>query len=449
MALYHFSAKIVCRSRGQSAVASAAYRARTRLLDERLGKTFDYSRRRGLVRTEIMAPDNAPDWMRDREELWNAVEKVERRKDSQLARSLDIALPHELSLDHNTELLRGFIQEQFVDKGMIADIAIHAPGGEGDTRNIHAHILLTTREIAGPGFGLKARQWDRKEELEQWREAWADHANRVLERERFEERIDHRSLVDQGVDREPTTHIGPAGKQMEQRGKPSDRARQYRNIEAANDDLALAKKELRASEKRLVELKRQLAAERMEKIQKIVRAVKGTREKPEQTQAPTTERSAEPGSAPPLKQPEAKPRRQRPRAAARMEQTEKTVRAADAFWQKPEGRVPTTPERPREPEPPAPPKQPEPSAAEAERPPEAAPPAPAQQPEVPSTTPREPPPSKYAKLIEAQNYAARAKDEEKQKAGREQQKEKDKDKDKDRDEDNEKDERERKPDRER
>jgi len=442
MALYHFSAKIVCRSRGQSAVASAAYRARTRLLDERMGKTFDYTRRGGCIRSEILAPDNAPDWMRDREQLWNAVEKVEKRKDIQLARSLDIALPHELSLDHNIELLRDFIQEQFVDKGMIADIAIHAPGGKGDTRNIHAHILLTTREIAGPGFGLKAREWNREEELEEWRKAWADHANRVLEREGFEERIDHRSLVDQGIDRTPTTHIGPAGKQMEQRGKPSDRARQYRNIEAANDDLALAKKELRASEKRLVELKRQLAAERVEKIQKTVRAVKGIREKPEQTEAPTTERSAEPGSAPPLKQLEAKPRRARPPAAERMDQIEKTVGAADAVWQKPEGRAPTIPE----PEPPAPPKQPEPSAAEAERPPEAAPPAPAQQPEVPSTTPREPPPSKYAKLIEAQNYASRAKEEEeKQKAGREQEKEKDKDKEKDK----EKDERERKPDRER
>ena len=435
MALYHFSAKIVCRSRGQSAVASAAYRARTRLLDERLGKTFDYSRRRGLVRCEILAPDNVPDWMRDREQLWNAVEKVEKRKDSQLARSLDIALPHELGIDHNIELLRGFVQEQFVDKGMIADIAVHAPGGEGDTRNIHAHILLTTREIAGPGFGLKARRWNRDEELEEWREAWADHANRVLEREGFEERIDHRSLVDQGIDREPTIHIGPSGKHMEQRGKPSDRARVYRNIEAANDDMALLKRELRASEKRLIELKRQLGTERMNQIQKTVRAVKGIREKPERPEGPAPE--PEPSATQP-EPPDRTPRRQRPSAAERIEQIQKIVRHADKIWKEAEARRPPTSEPPPEPEPPSPPKHPEPSTAE----PEAAPSAQAQQPDIPSTTPRGRARSIYAKLIEAHNYAARAKEEEeKQQAGRGHEKDKDKDKQKD--------ERERKPDPER
>jgi len=437
MALYHFSAKIVCRSRGQSAVAAAAYRARTRLLDERLAKCFDYSRRRGLVRSEILAPDNAPDWMRDREQLWNAVEKAERRKDSQLARSLDIALPHELSLDHNIELLRGFVQEQFVDRGMIADIAIHAPGGTGDTRNIHAHILLTTREIAGPGFGLKAREWNRDEELEHWREAWADHANRVLEREGIEERIDHRSLVDQGIDREPTTHIGPAGKQMEQRGKPSDRARVYRNIEAANENLVLLKKELAASEKRIAELRRQLASERMDQIQKTVRATQGV---PEQPQAP--ERPKEPETPAPAKQPEPpepKPRRHRPSAAERVRQIQETLHAADAFWKKPEERQVPTPDRPPEPRPA---KQPEPPAATPGRPTEPEPPAPAKQPEPPAPSPRGRSPSRYAKLIERQKYADRAKeDEQKQKADREQEKGKDTDK--------EKDERERKPDRER
>jgi hypothetical protein len=287
MADYHFAAKIISRSRGQSAVASASYRAGERMYDERLGKTFDYRRHLGVVHTEILAPDNAPDWMRDRAQLWNAVEKAEKRKDSQLARSLDIALPHELSLEQNLELLRGFVQEQWVDRGMIADIAIHLPGRTGDIRNVHAHIALTTREITGSGFGQKERDWNTKQELLEWRKAWADHANRILEREGFEERIDHRSLVDQGIDREPTTHVGPGGKEMEKRGRPSDRARQNRDIKAANDDMALLNSELADSEKRLAELKQQLAAERMEQIQNTVRRADAVWENAEQGQAPT------------------------------------------------------------------------------------------------------------------------------------------------------------------
>jgi ATP-dependent exoDNAse (exonuclease V) alpha subunit len=135
MAQYHFHAAIVQRSTGQSAVASAAYRAGERIHDERIGKDFDYRRRWGVLHTQIMTTDNALDWMHDRSQLWNAVEKSETRKDSQLARSLDISLMSELSFEKNLELLRGFVQEYFVDKGMIADIAIHEPGYDSDQRN--------------------------------------------------------------------------------------------------------------------------------------------------------------------------------------------------------------------------------------------------------------------------------------------------------------------------
>ena len=249
--------------------------------DERLGRGFDFRRHLGVVYTDILAPANAPDWMRDRAQLWNAVEKAEKRKDSQLARSLDIALPYELSLDRNIELLRGFVQEQWVDKGMIADIAIHLPGRTGDIRNVHAHIALTTREITGSGFGRKERDWNAKSELQEWRKAWADHANRILEREGFEERIDHRSLVDQGIDREPTTHVGPGVKEMERHGFTSDRAQRNRDINAANDNLADLQNELAESEKRLAALRKQLAAERMEQIQKTVRAADAVWEEPE------------------------------------------------------------------------------------------------------------------------------------------------------------------------
>jgi hypothetical protein len=358
MAQYHFAATLVCRSKGQSAVAAAAYRAGILLEDERLGKTFDYTRRRGVLHTEILTAANTPYWMRDRGQLWNAVEKVEKRKDSQLARSIDIALPHELTFDRNLELVRDFVRAVFVSRGMIADIAIHAPGRKGDIRNVHVHILLTTRELAGPGFGPKARNWNGKQELQYWREAWAAHANRILEREGFAERIDHRSLSDQGIDREPTTHIGPAAREMEQRGVPSDRVQKNRDITAANDNMALLKSELAESEKLLAELKRQLAAERMEQIQKTVRAVNAAYQKAERPQAPAPERPPEP--EPPAKPPElpaSAPRRRLSRkrqpAPERMKQIQKTVRAADAFWNKAEGRWPPTPEPP-EPEPPAP-----------------------------------------------------------------------------------------------
>jgi len=394
MAQYHFAAKIIQRSRGQSAVASAAYRAGELLDDERLGKTFDFRRHLGVVYTDILAPANAPDWMRDRAQLWNAVEKAEKRKDSQLARSLDIALPYELSLDLNIELLRGFVQEQWVDKGMIVDIAIHLPGRTGDIRNVHAHVALTTREITGSGFGRKERDWNAKKELLDWRKAWANHANRILEREGFEERIDHRSLVDQGIDREPTTHVGPAAKEMEQHGMTSDRAQRNRDITAANDNLADLQNELAESEKRLAELKKQLVAERMEQIQKTVRAVNAAYENAEEPQAPAKERPQEP--EPPAKQPEipadipwnATSLRPRPSATERIEQAQKIIRAVDAAYEKTEQRWPPTPEPP----PPAPDHPPEPKPPEPEPPPPIPPPVPS------GPAPRERPPAKYADL---------------------------------------------------
>ena len=272
MAIYHFHVGIVQRSKGQSAVASAAYRAGKKLPDERLGIIFDYTRRQGVLHTEIMAPDNVPAWMSDRLQLWNAVEKAEKRKDSQVARSVDISLMSELSFEKNLELLRSFVKEQWVDNGMVADIAIHAPGRDGDERNIHAHILLTMRELLPNGFGLKDRSWNRDAALLEWREAWANHANAMLEREGVAERIDHRSLKDQAIDREPTIHVGPSGQEIEKRGDQSDRAQQNRDIKNANDEMELLEKELAETEKRIAELKAQLAGERMGRIQNTVSA---------------------------------------------------------------------------------------------------------------------------------------------------------------------------------
>jgi len=203
MAIYHLRATMISRSQGRSATAASAYRVAERIEDRRTGLTFDYAARGGVDHTEILAPDHAPDWVRDRSELWNRVEESETRKNSQVAREVRVALPDELTHAQRVALVRDYAQAQFVDRGMVADIALHAPGREGDERNHHAHILLTTREldaegsVPGGGFTTKNRDWNKVEVLEGWREAWARDSNAALERAGIEGRVDHRTLVAQ------------------------------------------------------------------------------------------------------------------------------------------------------------------------------------------------------------------------------------------------------------
>ena len=203
MAIYHLRATMISRSQGRSATAASAYRVAERIEDRRTGLTFDYAARGGVDHTEILAPDHAPDWVRDRSELWNRVEESETRKNSQVAREVRVALPDELTHAQRVALVRDYAQAQFVDRGMVADIALHAPGREGDERNHHAHILLTTREVEaegsvpGGGFTTKNRDWNKVEVLEGWREAWARDSNAALERAGIEDRVDHRTLVAQ------------------------------------------------------------------------------------------------------------------------------------------------------------------------------------------------------------------------------------------------------------
>ena len=203
MAIYHLRATMISRSQGRSATAAAAYRVAERIEDRRTGLTFDYAARGGVDHTEILAPDHAPEWVRDRSELWNRVEESETRKNSQVAREVRVALPDELTHAQRVALVRDYAQAQFVDRGMVADIALHAPGREGDERNHHAHILLTTREVEaegsvpGGGFTTKNRDWNKVEVLEGWREAWARDSNAALERAGIEDRVDHRTLVAQ------------------------------------------------------------------------------------------------------------------------------------------------------------------------------------------------------------------------------------------------------------
>ena len=191
---------MISRSAGRSATAAAAYRSASRIEDHRTGLSFDYRARSGVAHVEIIAPVNAPEWAQNRAQLWNAVEAAETRKNSQVAREIRIALPAELDHRQRVELVRDFCQRQFVDRGMVADIALHGPGREGDDRNHHAHILLTTRDLAAEGFTSKNRNWNAVEVLEGWREAWAQAANLALELAGHGERIDHRTLEAQRIE---------------------------------------------------------------------------------------------------------------------------------------------------------------------------------------------------------------------------------------------------------
>ncbi|HHK9835503.1 TPA: MobQ family relaxase [Klebsiella pneumoniae] len=191
MAIFHLDFKIVKRSEGRSSVAKAAYHARTRITDERTGDTYDYSRRTDLYGHFILAPANAPEHIvKDSTALWNEVERVERQNNGQTSRYFDVAIPAELNNDDKKRLVLEYCQKNFVDKGMIADIAFH----DLDSDNPHAHVMLTLKTIGPDGFGKKERSWNDRKMSIFWRESWASMANSYLEAAGSSERIDHRSL---------------------------------------------------------------------------------------------------------------------------------------------------------------------------------------------------------------------------------------------------------------
>lgn len=227
MASYHLSVKIISRSSGRSGVAAAAYRARTQIHDERQQMSFDYSAKDDLVHSEILAPDNSPAWVFNRSSLWNQVEACEKRKDAQVAREIEVALPKELSLNDQIELVRDFSRQNLVNMGMIADINFHA-----DKDNPHAHIMISTREITPEGFGQKNRQWNKKDLVLTWREQWAVIQNLHLARSGHDIRVDHRSFADRGIDMEPQIKLGPSGYVKDQ--KDLDRIEEYHRIGREN-----------------------------------------------------------------------------------------------------------------------------------------------------------------------------------------------------------------------
>jgi len=238
LAIYHASTKPVARSAGRSAVAAAAYRAGCELTDDRSGLTHDYRRKGGIESAEVILADGGT---ADRAALWNAAEAAEKRRDSRTAREWVVALPAELGPDERRALARSFALELASRYGVAADVAIHAPDREGDNRNHHAHILTTTRQVSRDASGalvlgsktaIELGDRDRKKagiegrsahDIGLLRERWAVLANSALERAGHAQRIDHRSLAAQGIDREPTQHLGPVASQMERRGRQSDR----------------------------------------------------------------------------------------------------------------------------------------------------------------------------------------------------------------------------------
>lgn len=229
MAIYHFSAQMISRGKGQSAVAAAAYRSGQRLVDEQTNESKFY-KREVQPETHILAPEKSPVWIQNREILWNEVEHSEKRKNSQLAREINVALPIELSQQQQTELIKGYIQDQFVDKGMVADIAIHCD----DTNNPHAHVMLTTREVSEEGFTTKNRDWNKKDLLEQWREQWSAYANKALEQAQINERITHKSHADRGLEILPTVHMGHVASDMEKKGIQTERGAINREVQKHN-----------------------------------------------------------------------------------------------------------------------------------------------------------------------------------------------------------------------
>jgi Ti-type conjugative transfer relaxase TraA len=241
MAIYHFSAKVISRANGSSALAAAAYRSASRLHDQRLDRRYDFSNKAGVIHSEVMLPDGATEHLLDRERLWNEVEAAEKRIDAQLAREIEFALPRELTPEMGIELAREFVQREFVELGMIADVNVHRDVGADGEPKPHAHVMLTMREVDERGFGAKVRDWNRTDLLQHWREAWADHLNQRLAELDIDARVDHRSLEAQGIDLEPQHKIGPAASRMAAKGLELERVDEHREIARSNGEKLLQK----------------------------------------------------------------------------------------------------------------------------------------------------------------------------------------------------------------
>ena len=288
IALYHFHVTQIKRSAGQSAIASAAYRSGEKLHSEYYGEDSDYTKKGGVICSEILLPPHAPPSFSYRETLWNEVEKAERGKKAQLAYSFDIALQNEFSMQENIELARQFLLEQFVSRGMIVDFAVHSPDKEdGGISNPHFHVMCPIRPLDEHGrWGNKQRReylldengerirdeagnyvfnavpttdWGSPDTLEHWRQAWADLCNQKFAEKELDCRIDHRSYERQGIDQLPTVHEGVTVRAMEAKGIRTDKGDLNRWIRKTNAMLREAKQKIAALIDWLKEVKAELS----------------------------------------------------------------------------------------------------------------------------------------------------------------------------------------------
>jgi MobA/MobL family len=243
MAIFHLSVKTVGRSAGKSATAAAAYRACEKIECDREGMTHDYTRKRGLVHAEIIAPADAPKWAYDRSKLWNHAEASESRKNSTVAREFELALPAELTPDQRKELALNFARALVEEHGFVADVCIHDDHDEN--KNFHAHILCTTRKMESDGLTAKTRELDDQKsgKVDYWRATWANMVNIEMAWNGHAERVDHRSLEAQGIDREPQIHVGSV-----RANSTSPRKERNEAIKAAGRELGSVKDELKGYE---------------------------------------------------------------------------------------------------------------------------------------------------------------------------------------------------------
>lgn len=288
MAIFHLSVKTVSRSAGRSATAAAAYRAGCKITDERTGEIHDYTRKGGVESAAVILPDNAPEWARDRAQLWNAAEQAEKRKNSTVAREFEIALPAELSPAEREKLAHDFTRELVNRHGMAADVAIHAPGKEGDNRNHHAHILLTTRRLGPDGLGEKTRELDDqktgKELVKQWRERFATLQNERLREAGHAVQVDHRSHAERGLEAEPTRHLGPTASAIERRTGERSRKGQQHDQDAL-ERLARAKalgeleRQGKAADRSIIDLSGDIEAAKRDRAQQQEREAQAERQR--------------------------------------------------------------------------------------------------------------------------------------------------------------------------
>ena len=296
MAIYSLQVKTVSRSAGRSVVAAAAYRAAENIVDDRLGVVWDFTRKSGVLHSEIIAPAGAPEWAYDRTELWNAAERAEdkstRRSSATTGRDIILALPHELSHEQRLAAVREFAVSLVERYGVAVDFAIHAPDRHSDERNYHAHLLMTTRRIGPAGFGAKTRELDGfrngSAEIEAIRASWERIGNRALEEAGLDIRIDCRSYEDQGLDREATVHLGPVASGMERKGETTDLGDRNRAAAAHNAERERVQGDREAVSAEIIDL----AAERARRAEeRDLRAAIRTQSPPKVLDALTEKRA--------------------------------------------------------------------------------------------------------------------------------------------------------------